>query len=156
VIGDFSHQVAPLLPQLRGLARRLCSHDQAAADDVLQDTLLKAYLKQDQFDGRDLGAWLRRILRNTALNHYAQKHTRRRKEDLAFDDEPAPLAPEGLRIDLDTALWLLPPDFALAVRMAVGENASYVDIAQETGVPIGTVMSRINRARGRMQETLSE
>ncbi len=146
----------------------------AEAEDLVQDTLLKAMKARAQFQaGTNLKAWLFRILTNTFIN----KYRRGGLERAVFEGPDAdPLIdgwvgaatmrqlrdPEQLALlpivegEVQRALDELPPDFKLAVLLCDVEEFSYEEIAQIMGCPIGTVMSRLHRGRKLLQRSLYE
>jgi RNA polymerase sigma-70 factor (ECF subfamily) len=139
----------------------------ADAEDLVQDTLLRAYQGIATFDGAHPRAWLLTILRNTHIN----RNRRRRPEllddqDAAFDrlaaTEPTTggETPEGLVVGatfdavVSDALNALPERFRRAVTLVDIEGLSYAEAAEVLGVPVGTVMSQLHRARARMRHRL--
>src|SRR5829696_2126379 len=138
------------------------------AEDLTQETYLRAYRGFAGFRGGDIRAWLFTILRHVFLDE-----CRRRKRmpliESAYDDaftfssDPGVSTPsaesEALRClpseSVDRAFAALPPDWRLVVLLADVEELSYREIADVMGIPMGTVMSRLHRARKRLQEQLS-
>jgi RNA polymerase sigma-70 factor (ECF subfamily) len=156
---------------LYGAALRM-TRDRTDAEDLLQETFLKAFRAYDRFEeGTNLRAWLFRILTNTYISAY---RSRQRSPQLTDVDDVEDLylykrltatgmsrsaedaalerltAPEVL-----AALDELPEQFRLAVLLSDVEQFSYKEIADITGVPIGTVMSRIHRGRKALQKALA-
>lgn len=160
----FRELVLPELDVLLRVARRL-TRNPADAEDLVQDTLVRAYRSIDRFDGRHPRAWLLTILRNGFLNT-----VRRTRPDL-LDVEAAQQLPgrgDDARID-GTEHQALAGQFDPLVREAVSslsakhravialvdlDGLSYQEAADLLGVPIGTVMSRLHRARGRIRARL--
>jgi len=152
-------QALPHLPRLRRHAR-LLTGDAARADDLLQDTLERAARKWSLWqprpgpDGDDgLRSWLLTLMHRLFLN---QLRDRREHLHEPFGPEHEaghdPHAGIGLRLDLERALERLSPA-AREVLLLVGvEELSYEEAAQVLGVPVGTVMSRLARARARLRE----
>ncbi len=160
---DFEHTVMPHIPAAYNVARWLVS-DATLAEDVVQDSVVRALRYFASFKGGDSRAWLLRIVRNVA---YTALAARRRAPTTSLDDPgpsqdddaPAPQIPDPaddpeqslLRGEsfarLDQALAALPPELRECLVLHELEDLSYKDIAQITGVPIGTVMSRLWRAR---------
>jgi RNA polymerase sigma-70 factor (ECF subfamily) len=143
----------------------------ADAEDLVQETYLKAHKNCESFEGNHLRAWLNRILANTFVNAY---HWRRRRPEVLgldahdswLDAGPAEVA-AGIGRDpaevvlaelpdetLKAALLSLSPPFRTAVLLADVEGYSYKEIAEITQVPIGTVMSRLSRGRRALREAL--
>jgi RNA polymerase sigma-70 factor, ECF subfamily len=168
---DFEEQVRPYIGQLYPAALRM-THNRADAEDLVQDTLAKAYTAFSQFTpGTNLRAWLNKILANTFINTYRK---RKREPAIAPGADPAsdwhanadPLAPtarsaESEALDKITdsailaALRELPPDFRTAIWLADVEGYPYREVAALMGTPLGTVMSRLHRARGKLRHALA-
>lgn len=159
----FEELIVPEMPFLARIARTM-SHSQAEADDLAQETLIKAFRAIDNFDGAYPRAWLARIARNTAINR-----DQRNREFLLADEgtvEPEPDAsdvtdPEDIVLsqvvdeDLKRALEELPPAFRVLVQMVDVEDMTYQEAADALEIPIGTVMSRLHRARNRLRKSLA-
>ncbi len=159
----FEELIVPEMPFLARISRAM-SHSQAEADDLAQDTLVKAFRAIDRFDGRYPRAWLTRIARNTAINRDQRNREFVLAEDGVVEPDPAPdeiSDPEdivlGQEIDetLRSALDDLPPDFRIVVQLVDVEDMSYQEAADVLDIPIGTVMSRLHRARSRLRRALS-
>jgi RNA polymerase sigma-70 factor (ECF subfamily) len=152
----FTELVLPHLDAAANLARWL-TRSEAEADDVVQDAMLRAFRAFDGFRGASAKPWLLAIVRNCSVNAMAQK---KRYTALPEDHVEADLAPgpEDLVLrgeetrDLAVALAALPPDFREALVLREMEEMSYRDIAAATGVPIGTVMSRLARGRALLRQ----
>ncbi len=158
--------VEPEIEVLLRVAGAMTSN-QADAEDVVQETLVKAFRAVDRFDGRHPRAWLLTILRNTNAN----SHRRRRPGiigDLdalrtarpAFGSAELPSAEdtwvsEELTADLAAALDSLDVKFRAVVVLVDVHDLSYAEAAAVLGVPVGTVMSRLSRARERLRRQLS-
>lgn len=149
------HQIAEHLPGLRRYARVLTG-DAWAADDLVQDTLERACRKWLLWrSGSDLRAWLFTLMHNLYLNQ------RRATASLAMLDIDtlasslqAPEAPGDTTRDLERCLQRLPADQRAVLLLVALEDLSYADTARVLEVPIGTVMSRLSRARTRLRELL--
>lgn len=147
--------------------------DRADAEDVVQDALLRALRGYDRFGGDNLKAWLLTIVRNTAISHLRER--RRRGNVVALHDaiEDARGQPQGWRqfatdeasaedkmISADTArtvaaaLAALSPAHRDVVVLREMEGLDYREIAMVTGLPIGTVMSRLARGREELRRAL--
>ena len=140
--------------------------NQADAEDLVQETLLRAYRAIDRFDGRYPRAWLLTILRNTNAN----MHRRQRPGTIgdwelirtarpAFGKAELPSAEDNfldgeLHSDLDAAVRALDPRFRAALVLVDVHDLSYAEAAAVMGVPVGTVMSRLSRARDRVRKSL--
>src|SRR3982751_2862123 len=146
------------LPNLRAFAVSL-THNPDAADDLVQDTILRAWKNIDRFEvGTNLNAWLFTILRNAFLSQY--RKTRREVEDpdgsFAARLRVPPEQPAKCDVqDMLRALGKLPADQREALLLIVAEGLSYEDAAQVCGVAVGTIKSRVNRARERLARLLA-
>ncbi len=147
------------IPALRRYARALTG-DAWAADDLVQDTLERACAKWRLWlVGSDLRAWLFTIMHNL---YVSQVRLRVRQGDLAhpldlseLDQEPAaPASGADSAIDLQRCLLRLPEEQRVVLLLVTLEDLSYAEVAKITGVPVGTVMSRLSRARSRLQELM--
>jgi RNA polymerase sigma-70 factor (ECF subfamily) len=158
----FEAFIKPQLPRLFRLARSL-AREPADAEEIVQETCLKAFRALHQLrPGSDARAWLITILLNTYRDWVRQ--TLRRPQHVSFDDlitwPQACQNPEDVTVQthlgrlVRLALDDLPPDFRLAVLLADVEGFTYKEIADITGCPVGTVMSRLYRGRHLLQATL--
>lgn len=146
-------QIIEQLPALRRYARALTG-DAWAADDLVQDTLERACTRWALWQsGTDLRAWLFTVMHNLYLNQRRQHQACTSLDDV---DSQLPAAQSSTDdgIDLDRCLQRLSPD-QRAVLLLVGmQEMSYTATAQVLGVPVGTVMSRLSRARERLRELM--
>lgn len=145
------------LPRLRRYARALTG-DRSRADDLVQDTLERALAKLDLWQpGSDLRAWLFTLMHNLFVN---QIRGRRLAETTLEDalDEPANGGQlEALAaLDIHDALARLPSEQREVLLLVGLEQFGYAEAAQVLGVPTGTVMSRLSRARERMRQMLAD
>jgi RNA polymerase sigma-70 factor, ECF subfamily len=159
----FEELIVPEMPFLARVARSM-SHSAAEADDLAQDTLLKAYRAMDRFDGRHPKAWLARIARNTAINRDQRNREFLLSEDGIVepeDDGTDSSDPEEIVTSADVddvlrrALEELPPAFRVVVQLVDVEGLPYQEAADALDIPVGTVMSRLHRARRRLRQALS-
>ena len=156
---SFRQQLLSAIPRLRRYARSL-SFDTGSADDLVQSTLERALSHWHQFDQRrDMLVWL------LSIAHNAHADQRRRDHRLSIVDPAEADARQdalradpghdlGLRLDLTAALGRLPPDQRQALLLVSVEQLSYAECAQALAIPIGTVMSRVSRARAALRELL--
>lgn len=159
----FERWVIPEIEVLYRVARSL-TRDDGAAEDLVQETLLRAFRAIDRFDGAYPRAWLLTILRNANIN----SHRRRRPELVGLEPEGGPdRDPADPEVDveaaalagtfdahLDRVLDALPHDFAAVVRLVDVQGLSYAEAAAVLDIPVGTVMSRLHRARRRLRDSL--
>jgi RNA polymerase sigma-70 factor (ECF subfamily) len=144
------------LPGLRRYARALTG-DAWAADDLVQDTLERACVKwQLWLAGTDLRAWLFTLMHNLYLNQ--RRSVQPTAGAMPIDDIQSELpAPEGDKdatLDLSRCLQRLPDDQRAVLLLVALEDMSYGEAAKVLGIPIGTVMSRLSRARSRLRELM--
>jgi RNA polymerase sigma-70 factor (ECF subfamily) len=160
---QFERAVTPHLNAAYNLARWLTRNDQDA-EDVVQEACLRAYRSFDGFRGGDARSWILAIVRNAAYSWLAKN--RAHEAPVAFEnelleiasDEPGPERIVLTQIDaerLRQAIDELPPDLREVILLREMEDLSYKEIAELATVPIGTVMSRLARARGRLRSFLS-
>lgn len=149
-------QVEHHLPGLRRYARVLTG-DSWAADDLVQDTLERACRKWLLWrSGTDLRAWLFTVMHNVYLN---QRRSAPPPQLLNLDDVEGSLAatpgqsPDTL-IDLERCLQRLPAEQRAVLLLVTVEDMAYAEVARVLQVPVGTVMSRLSRARSRMRECM--
>jgi RNA polymerase sigma-70 factor (ECF subfamily) len=166
----FERDVLPVLGQLYRVALRM-THNPADAEDLVQEVTTRAYAALHQLrPGTSPKAWLHRILANTFATGYRK---RRREPQRGYNGDfpewllaagslaPTARSAEAEALDLlaDSeilrALRDLPEDFRMAVYLADIEGYAYKEIAEIMGTPVGTVMSRLHRGRGRLREQLA-
>ena len=172
---DFEEDALQYAPQLYSAALRM-TRNPSDAEDIVQETLLKAYRAYDTFQaGTNLRAWLFRILTNTYINRYRKQIRRPSEVDLGEIEDlylyrrigglEAAMAGRSAEEELldrftdsevKEALESLPENFRLAVLLADVEGFSYKEIAEIMDIPIGTVMSRLHRGRKALQRALWE
>jgi RNA polymerase sigma-70 factor (ECF subfamily) len=136
----------PLIPALRRFARAL-SRDAETADDLVQDTLVRALRAEHLFHGGDLRTWLFTILLN--LDRNRRRSLSRRPTLAVIEDVDPAAAPssDGTGRDIERGLALLPAEQREVLLLVTLEGMSYREAADVQGIPIGTVMSRLSRAR---------
>lgn len=160
----FEQLIVPEIPFLTRAARAM-SRSTVQAEDLTQETLAKAFGAIDRFDGHYPRAWLARIARNTAINR-----DRRRSDALlpqgtvseATASDGGAEDPQTLVVDrnpdtvLLKALEALPPSFRIVVQLVDVEARTYQETADTLRLPVGTVMSRLHRARRRLRAALTD
>ena len=158
----FERHVLPEIEVLLRVARSM-TRNHAEAEDLVQDTLIRAYRGIGGFDGRHPRAWLLTILRNTHINR-----NRRRRPELLRDpdttldhlesdaatDRADVLVERTIDDEILAALDALSEDFRRVVELVDIDGLSYAETAEVIGVPVGTVMSRLHRARRRIRDRL--
>ena len=158
---EFQRNLVPELPHLRRFARAL-SGDAALADDLVQDCVERALKKQHLYDAaRPMRAWLYAILRNIHISHWRQRaawaHLKNIDDLEGFEGAVAAEQEQNLSLTLITeALDHLPPQQREVLVLVSLEELSYREAAEIIGVPIGTIMSRLSRARSMLQKLLEE
>src|SRR5712692_6964039 len=160
---NFEQAVLPHFDAAYNLARWLTRNDQDARD-VVQEAYLRAFRFFPGFRGGDARAWLMKIVRNTC---YTWLHANRPLQDATEFDEnlfpPDSRAPNPEEVVLQNdsgtllrkALEKLPPNFREVLILRELEGMSYREIADFTGMPAGTVMSSLSRARGRLRQAVT-
>ncbi|HEY5635519.1 MAG TPA: sigma-70 family RNA polymerase sigma factor [Burkholderiales bacterium] len=145
-------QIIAYIPRLRRYARALVG-DRVAADDLVQDTLERALVKFHLWKpGSDLRAWLFTIMHNVNVNQLRARRELSTLDDEILDLPAADAADAGVRgRDLERALLLLPVGQREVLLLVTLEDMSYQDVADLLGIPIGTVMSRLSRAREKVR-----
>jgi RNA polymerase sigma-70 factor, ECF subfamily len=156
---EFEEALVGAISHLRAFARSF-ANDPQRADDLVQETLVKAWNSRDSFTpGTNFRAWLFTILRNV---YFSQHRKLRREVDDPDDQYQNSLAvqPEQYghldMADFKTALLTLPPDQREALVLVGAEGFSYEEAAQICGCAVGTIKSRVNRARNRLVELLGD
>jgi RNA polymerase sigma-70 factor (ECF subfamily) len=147
-----AERLVELIPRLRRYARALVG-DRATADDLVQDTLERAWAKLHLYRrGTDLRAWLFTVMHNVHVNRVrATRPTDQLEEEMP---ELAQRASQGdglLVRDLDRAISRLPDEQRAVLLLVTLEEMSYETVARSLDIPIGTVMSRLSRAREKLR-----
>ncbi len=161
----FRRHVEPEIDVLLRVGRTLTG-SWADAEDLVQDTLIRAYRGIDRFDGAHPRAWLLTILRNTHINSHRRQRPVLLEEPgeidqhrLAFGAAAVP-SPEDtvtdliLDDDLQRAVNSLDPRFRTVLLLIDVDQLSYAEVAEVLDIPVGTVMSRLSRARDRVRTQL--
>ncbi|HEV7436561.1 MAG TPA: sigma-70 family RNA polymerase sigma factor [Pseudorhizobium sp.] len=154
----FHADVTKLIPALKLFARRFC-REQSGQDDLVQETLLKAFANADKFQhGTNLKSWLFTIMRNTFCTMYGQS-----KREFVGGADSVDIQPSvdptqewvARGKEFQRELLALPDHYRLAFNLIFIDGVSYEDAAQRSGCPIGTVKSRVSRARAQLADRLS-
>lgn len=154
----FRSELEPLIPQVRAFARFLCQSDRAAADDLAQEALLRAWQARASFEpGTQLRAWLFVIVRNL---FYSDR--RRAWRNVAYDETAAERTLQTKSVqaelmeldDVRRALALLPDDQREALILVTAGGLSYDEAAHICGCAVGTIKSRVNRGRRALAQIL--
>ena len=147
-----AQRLVELIPRLRRYARALVG-DRSTADDLVQDTLERAWAKLHLYRrGTDLRAWLFTVMHNVHVNRVRSL----RATDTLVDEMPelaqrAPQSDALLVRDLDRGISRLPAEQRAVLLLVTLEEMSYEEVARTLGIPIGTVMSRLSRAREKLR-----
>ena len=168
---EFEETALPHLDALYGMALKLI-RDPTDAEDLVQDAFVRAYRFFGQYErGTNCRAWLFTILRNTFINRYRKTRSQpdeidfgaieeRGEGSIAYAVAPPAQDPESaasdsrLGEDVRAALDSLPPEYRMVVTLSIVEGYTYREIASIMSCPIGTVMSRLFRARQILQTRL--
>ena len=142
----FAKDLEATIPALRRYARAL-TRDAEIADDLVQDTLVRALRSQHLFHGGDVRSWLYTILTNLNRNRLRSLARRPAVQSIGDNDASDMSGPEAGGRDIERALAALAEDQRAALLLVVLEGLTYREVAEVQGVPIGTVMSRLARAR---------
>ncbi|TMH84887.1 MAG: sigma-70 family RNA polymerase sigma factor [Betaproteobacteria bacterium] len=147
-----AERLVELIPRLRRYARALVG-DRASADDLVQDTLERAWAKLHLYRrGTDLRAWLFTVMHNVHVNKVrATRVTATLEDELPELAQRASQGDALLVRDLDRAIARLPTEQRSVLLLVTLEEMSYEEVAHALGIPIGTVMSRLSRAREKLR-----
>jgi RNA polymerase sigma-70 factor, ECF subfamily len=156
--GEFAKLLESHRSKLKQIARRLC-RDEQAAEDLVQETMEKAWVHQSRFvPGTDLGAWLGRILTRLFLDICKHQNVVRRAEPdvvalgIFEGDMPFEWASDD---ELRTAIESLEPELRDLVNRCHLQRQRYCDVAAALNLPSGTIATRLKRARKRLREILT-
>ncbi len=151
-LSEFRERIEAAIPALRRYARAL-TRDAETADDIVQDTLVRALRSEHLFHGGDMRAWLYTILTN--LNRNRLRTLARRPVVSPIKDTDATTSgPDSGGRDIVRALEILTEEQRSALLLVVLESLTYREVSEVQGVPIGTVMSRLARARNEIKAYL--
>jgi RNA polymerase sigma-70 factor (ECF subfamily) len=164
---EFEKLALEQLDTLYRVARRLCASP-SAAEDLVQETYLRALgaSKDFQLEGYGIRPWLLRIMQNLHITRMGRQQRQPHSiDEIQLDASAAPETPggpetwnifEGMDEQLAGALEELPPEYQQVMLLWAVEDLSYKEIALVMDVPIGTVMSRLHRARQRLSTQLQD
>lgn len=150
---SFRQSVEATIPALRRYARAL-TRNADVADDLVQDTLVRALRSEHLFHGGEIRSWLYTILTNLNRNRLRALARRPVLSPIEDNDAPDMAGPEAGARDIERALATLVDEQRVALLLVVLEGLSYREVAEIQGVPIGTVMSRLARARSQIKSYL--
>lgn len=162
---EFDREILSHRGALLGAALRMTG-SRAEAEDVVQEAVLRAWTFWERFQpGTNGRAWMHRILVNTFINGYRRRRREReilgeirqgeqREEGWAKSRRAIP--GEGLGDEVSAALSTLPEEFRQVLVLVDLDERSYKDAARTLGCPIGTIMSRLHRARRAMKQQLGD
>lgn len=153
----FKRELLAALPNVRAFAVSLVGrHDRA--DDLVQDTIMKAWAKQESFEiGTNIKAWLIKILLNSFYSQMRKNGREVQDSDGLFTERLAVHPAQHGAVDLEDfrrALALLPPDQREAIILVGASGFSYEEASEICNCAVGTIKSRVSRARQRLQEML--
>ena len=151
-----AERLVELIPRLRRYARALVG-DRATADDLVQDTLERAWTKLHLYRrGTDLRAWLFTVMHNVHVNRVRAARSTDQLDDEMPELAQRPRQGDSLLVrDLDRAIVRLPVEQRAVLLLVTLEEMSYEEVARALGIPIGTVMSRLSRAREKLRVMMS-
>ncbi len=156
---EFRRKLTEILPQLRAFSRSLAVGQPEFADDLVQDALLRAWTARDRFKaGTNFRAWIFVILRNLFLSEMRRSKFKGEWNDLTAEKKLVAEASQERHIelsDMQRALGMLPVGQREALILVGAGGFSYQDAADITGVAVGTVKSRVARARTALEGILS-
>jgi RNA polymerase sigma-70 factor (ECF subfamily) len=152
-VAGFRTDVEAAIPALRRYARAL-TRNADTADDLVQDTLVRALRSEHLFHGGEIRSWLYTILTNLNRNRLRSLARRPVLSPIEDNDALDMAGPEAGGRDIQRALATLVDDQRAALLLVVLEGLSYREVAEVQGVPIGTVMSRLARARVQIKSYL--
>ncbi len=161
---SFEQQAERVFSSVFGTALRL-TRSREEAEDLAQEAIVRAYEAYDRFDGTNFKAWILRITTNLYINKYRSRQRGPMMASLEDENVAEPMSTEAqipdrqlfdgmVGAEVEKALKSVPEEFRLAVILSDVEEMSYQEIADATGVPIGTVRSRIARGRAMLRRSL--
>jgi RNA polymerase sigma factor (sigma-70 family) len=158
-MSDFSRLIEAEIPRLRRYARALTRNNEQAADDLVQECLVRAIAKQHLWaEGTDLRAWLFTIMHNQFVNvvrRGVREGTAVQISDAELPSNRAPNQDHRLELrDLHRALAVLPEEQRIVILLIGLEGMAYETAAEILGVPVGTIRSRLSRGRAELRKLM--
>ena len=157
---QFEQVVTPHLTRAFNLARLLVGNS-ADAEDLVQEASLRAFRALDQYHGGDSKSWVLVIVRNLCYSFLSKNRRVGETVEFAEEEHSSPAeTPESAALQVSSsaevrrAIAALPPEYKETLVLRELEELSYREIAEITGVPVGTVMSRLSRARQQLKQEL--
>jgi len=155
---SFMDEVKEALPAMRAFARSL-TRDATSADDLVQDALVRLLTAQERFiPGSSFKAWAFTVIRNRFVDQYRRKRYADSRQSELNGAEQIQSAPQDSVMefrDMACAFWELPAAFREVLLLVGVHDLSYEEAAEIIGCPIGTVRSRLSRARSRLMELMN-
>jgi RNA polymerase sigma-70 factor (ECF subfamily) len=157
---DVTRLIIAEIPVLKRVAARICRNDPELAQDLVQDTLMRALKSQHQWQlGSNMKAWLLTILRTQAISHHRKASRRVTVPFDEIEEQMGTRATQGVRLEfmaVARAWGTLSPDYRRCLNMVAVEGLKYQDAADAMGLPLGTVRSRISRARAALNVAMDK
>ncbi|MBK7232303.1 MAG: sigma-70 family RNA polymerase sigma factor [Saprospiraceae bacterium] len=167
----FDQELLPHLEALHSFAYHL-TYNEEDAEDLVQETFIKAFKYLDHYDeGTNAKAWLFKILKNVYINEFRKKNRRPRQVDfeeasayhdgedvavVSYDDLRAELFDQIMGDEVNQALQSIPEEFKTIILLCDIEDFTYQEIAKILDIPVGTVRSRLFRARNMLKDKLKD
>jgi len=167
----FDQELLPHLEALHSFAYHL-TYNEEDAEDLVQETFIKAFKYLDHYDeGTNAKAWLFKILKNVYINEFRKKNRRPRQVDfeeasayhdgedvavVSYDDLRAELFDQIMGDEVNLALQSIPEEFKTIILLCDIEDFTYQEIAKILDIPVGTVRSRLFRARNMLKDKLKD
>lgn len=154
---DYQAEILACIPKLRRYARALCKNNNILADDLVQDCLTQGLSKFDQWSkDSNLRAWLFTIMHNLFVNQ-VRKYKHESPNRLTIDHTEHVIKTPDSELefaDIEQALEKLEPDQQSILLLVTLEDMTYQNVAELLDIPVGTVMSRLSRARARLRDLI--
>jgi RNA polymerase sigma-70 factor (ECF subfamily) len=160
-VGRFEELALPHLDAAYNLARWLARNDQDA-EDIVQESYLRALSSFSSFRGANARGWMLKIVRNTSYDWLRKRRKYVEFDEALHSEQAVSDTPESAalrnasREEVRQALEEMPPEYREVLVLRELEEMDYKEIAEIAGIPMGTVMSRLSRARDRLRKVLEE